>query len=914
MTTAAPARRLDQPKGTARHGQERTSRLRRWWRGWRLALRMARRDVRRDWGRNLFIWLMIVVPITAICAIQVIAASSVLSGTEALDLDLGTAEAVLTHTDDAFTPAFDGYGSATPGSEDPRPATPIPGWGPTVVEQERAVAALLARPVVATTLASWTLATDDSWLMSYGADLRHPIVGGFVQHTGGRLPATELEALVTPVGISDGLPASGPVTLVSETTGKETTFTIVGTASVARQGDAGLVTLPDRSLEAGSFLVPGPEPVDWALAQQLAGYGIQTTSRSIAANPPYLVSDPSEVMRTLLIELLVAAALLEVALVVGPAFAIGAARQRRSLALAASNGASAAQLRRSALGQALLVGSTATIIGGVLGTGIGVALWQSGWFDQPHHMRLPLDVPYWQLGITLILGLLTAVVAALVPARGLGRMDLVASLRGSLRSPKPRRGAPLVGAALIALGAIAVYLPSQALADWVFWAWFLGVLSVVIGVLLATPGFLVLAARLASPLPMSARMALRDGARQRGRAASTVAAVLGGTLVLTATWTLVLSAEAVTARGYQYQLPLGQARIWPDGKAAADKIHALVRAVDPDLHIVDLGRIEGWAGNGEVATIGALRPGCTPAEVAEFIETCNSLFSSGRGYGSGILAGSAADLTTWFGLSTQEQSALNAGQILVNTDSPGGDAYWAQHDIVGGQVRFAYLFEDGEADAQVVSVPASAITKEVISRAASPQDFGALISTEAATELGWVSSPFVQIRDPRGPISPDTEAALTTALVEISPFAQVYVERGYQPDHQLLLWAVTGTLMLLAVVAALIASIMSTLELRPFLGTFAAVGAGQGLSRRLAVVQAGFLALFGTVLGVGVGVGVAIPMALRLAGETGGAGTLPTLVVPWAVMATLVLVIPLVAATIAAVTVPARPVLTRRPS
>ena len=59
---------------------------------------------------------------------------------------------------------------------------------------------------------------------------------------------------------------------------------------------------------------------------------------------------------------------------------------------------------------------------------------------------------------------------ALVAARGLGRLDLVSALRGSLRPPRERRGAPVWGASLVVTGLAlyALYEPRH----W-FYRWFM---------------------------------------------------------------------------------------------------------------------------------------------------------------------------------------------------------------------------------------------------------------------------------------------------------------------------------------------------------------------------------------------------------------------------------------------------------
>ena len=62
--------------------------------------------------------------------------------------------------------------------------------------------------------------------------------------------------------------------------------------------------------------------------------------------------------------------LVSTTLLVGPAFAVSAARQRRTLALAASNGAHTPVLRRTVLAQALLLGAASALLGVVAGVGL----------------------------------------------------------------------------------------------------------------------------------------------------------------------------------------------------------------------------------------------------------------------------------------------------------------------------------------------------------------------------------------------------------------------------------------------------------------------------------------------------------------------------------------------------------------
>ncbi|MFT3969932.1 MAG: hypothetical protein QM695_06535 [Micropruina sp.] len=90
MSTAVAARTASGvPLGPAQ------PRARSWWTGWRLALRMARRDIHRDRGRSWFVWLMIAVPVAILAATQVLIASIDLSPIERARLATGGNQAVV---------------------------------------------------------------------------------------------------------------------------------------------------------------------------------------------------------------------------------------------------------------------------------------------------------------------------------------------------------------------------------------------------------------------------------------------------------------------------------------------------------------------------------------------------------------------------------------------------------------------------------------------------------------------------------------------------------------------------------------------------------------------------------------------------------------------------------------------------
>ncbi len=886
--------------------------LRRWWSGWRLALRMARRDVRRDRGRSVFIWLMIAIPMTIISASQVVLASQDISPAEDLDLRLGTSQARLTWTGKDCALAFESYRLAVCDDQDDRPATPMAGWGDTLAARQAAVAQLVGQPVVVLTLTERQFGRGLDSVTELGLDAGRP-TAGIVKVTGGRLPAAAGEVLVTPGGLAAGLPASGQFAVTLDD-GSTAVRTVVGAADVQLDQPVDLVGLPDPQASDLGFLVTGGQ-FTWQDAERLAHYGLETTSRAIFADPPSgsFVDSYSLGYGGLI----GAAALLEVALMVGPAFAIGAARQRRSLALAATNGATTAQLRRAALGQAWLLGPTAAACGLILGVGVGAAAWPALSVN-PTARTGPFEVPFTYLAVMLGLAVATALLAAIVPARGLGKLDLVAALRGSTRSAPARKGAPVLGLLLLAGGIAGPWMTGpvgNGNTAVVSGVWLAGTAVTVVGLLLTVPMLMVGMGRAFTGAPLVARMAARELARQRGRATATVAAVVGATLLVGVTWTLALSMNADQARRYVPSQPNGHGTIGTDSPSAdaLEPAEAAVRATDPALRTARVGTITNWSPDGtarneDAFPIIALRPGCTPDDIdfSGYENRCSSLGTS-----TSILTGSLADLTWLFALDADEVNALATGRVLVNTDRPATGG--ALNELVDGELRLVYWdYSAGSGGKhRIVSVPATGVTADLIARAAVPQRESALVATDTAARLGWVPDAWqLRVIDPRGPISEPAAARIEAALSD--PDAGLRVERGYRPTPEAMaqLWLVTGTVALLAIISAAIVTILGTAELRPFLATFTAVGADPTLSRRLAATQAALLALVGCVLGVGLGVLTAAPLAMiYTSGEDHGA---PLLVIPWLVSAIVIGGVPLVAAAVAALATPIHPVLGRR--
>lgn len=373
-------------------------------------------------------------------------------------------------------------------------------------------------------------------------------------------------------------------------------------------------------------------------------------------------------------------------------------------------------------------------------------------------------------------------------------------------------------------------------------------------------------------------------------------------MLLTAVWTLMDSRELDEARRDVPEALFGQGLIRStDGTdAGLIGIEAAVHAVDPTLRTTRVSSIAVPAAgsDGDYLSVVALRRNCSTVEAFDpGSSRCRSLIA---GYDEGIVVGSPADLARLFALSPAQREALATGHLLVNTEPVQRYNGIAVNEIADGTLRLTYLDEIGTgAEPRTVEVPAVPVTTALIARGVPPSRYSALISTRTAAALGWETQAwYVLVADPDGPIDSDTQARVDAALDGTD--LRMSVESGYKPAPQPQMWLIAGTLALLAVIGASISTILATAESRPFLATFTAVGAPPTLTRRLATVQAGTLALLATTLGSALGLALGAPVALF---ATRGDQLDPTLGLPWLPIGLFTLAVPLAACAVAALSV-----------
>jgi putative ABC transport system permease protein len=225
-------------------------------------------------------------------------------------------------------------------------------------------------------------------------------------------------------------------------------------------------------------------------------------------------------------------------LVIANTFAVLLAQRTRELALLRCVGATAKQVRRSVLGEALATGLVSSVVGVLLG--IGLAAGVSALVG--NNSAIPLSgvaVPPYAVLAGILLGTVVTVLAALAPARAATRVAPLAALRPVDQAPlRSRTGALRMALGLLLLVPGVLALVAGVAMPEVLVALPGGVLSFLGVVLLsqrAIPPVVAAAGRLAGRFGgVPARLAAGNATRNPRRTAATATALLIGVTLTSA--------------------------------------------------------------------------------------------------------------------------------------------------------------------------------------------------------------------------------------------------------------------------------------------------------------------------------------------------------------------------------------------
>ena len=574
-------------------------------------------------------------------------------------------------------------------------------------------------------------------------------------------------------------------------------------------------------------------------------------------------------------------ALLEVVLLAGPAFAVGARRQQRTLALMAAAGGTPAQARRVILAGGVVLGTVASVVG--VGSGVLV-----GWALLPVVQHFsdqwlgPFEVEPWHLVAVAGFGVLSAFLAAVVPAWIASRQDVVAVLAGRRGDRRPSLRSPVLGVVLLAGGIALSAMGAKGRGE--LWIAAAAVVAVV-GMILLVPLVVTALARLGRRLPLVARYAVRDAARHRTRTVPAVAAVAATVAGVVALGIGNASDAAESEATYAPQLAMGMGYLSvadPDPVVDWSRYEAAVRQEAPTVAVTEV-RAYGAPRNDSSTDLRLRRPG---------VRGYDALLDSWGGAFGSVLAGAASlDLV----VPARADDLAPARKMLES----GGMVVFTSHPIDGDtiQLRGAIHPYSGTARPQRLSpldLPAYFLQVRGNAPALAIAADGALDPMGLTESVGGLSL------DAHG-LDKRSEDVLREVIQGMSDNAYLYVERGYQSDNQTLivlaiLFALGGVLML---GGTLTATFLALSDARPDLATLAAVGAAPRTRRGVAAAYALVIGFVGAVLGAAVGFipGIAVSYPLTSGYRPSGLDVpVPDhfLAIPWTLVLGLVVVLPLV--------------------
>jgi hypothetical protein len=215
-------------------------------------------------------------------------------------------------------------------------------------------------------------------------DYTDPLARGILRQRAGRAPAGVDEVALTPA--ASRRTGAGVGGTVRTTDGR--TLRVVGIVEDPTDLEGTTIVLHDPQppgalpVDRGAlpvdrgdvhWLVATPGPLTWDQVKRLNTRGVVAISRSVLEHPPSQAERYPEhqsgrgAFQATTSRFLGGVGLLEIVLLAGPAFAVGARRRRRDLALLAAAGGTPAHLRRIVLADGVVLGALAAAGGVALG-------------------------------------------------------------------------------------------------------------------------------------------------------------------------------------------------------------------------------------------------------------------------------------------------------------------------------------------------------------------------------------------------------------------------------------------------------------------------------------------------------------------------------------------------------------------
>ncbi|MFC8914253.1 FtsX-like permease family protein [Streptomyces sp. NPDC057116] len=948
-----------------------------WFHSWRAAVRIARRDAWRYKGRSFLVLAMIALPILGVSAADLTLRSSELSTEERMARSIGAADArisdsgyggvpIYQHPIDDYTVPVGDF-SNKPWPEGKTDVTKVFPAGSTVLQDTVGVGKLRTAHGLLQTEIRELKATD-------------PMAKGIMSLQDGRFPQKADEVAAT----THFLEASGlRVGSTLAARGLDREYRIVGAYELpddlrSDQVNAlpGAFLAPlDKALEAAGM--PGADPTTthlltlprsagtdgftWNMVKEVNTKGVAVTSRAVALDPPadadvpmfqqegwgnYGDSTAAKAAALAAAGTIIGLAMLEICLLAGPAFAVGARRSRRQLGLVGANGGDRRHIRAIVLAGGLVIGVAAAVVGTVLGVVLTLLL-QPVLEDYMGQRFGAFDVrPLELLGIGL-LAVLTGLLAAVVPAVTASRQTVLASLTGRRGVRRSSRVLPVIGLIATLLGAAIALYGSVFSDQFIIVAG--GSAIAELGVVAMTPALVGLFGRAGRWLPLSPRLALRDAVRNRGRTAPAVAAVLAAVAGTVAVATYEVSSEAQQRAAYEARLPHGAVSVLvsegggrdvPAVRDAVQKNFPVDVRADVERIVVGNANCEMYGqgegcGRHEVVTpkanmcpLWATTPdGSDPAEKytkeerRKLGEDWRCKEHPDMSYTeSGLIVGDAKLLKVLGIKDAAAEKALADGKVVV---------FSRVLVNAGGKVGIKLITDSAKAEeamAQGKEPPGKVTEFATYQPARGTEAYGlsGIVPPAAAKAAGIATVPLGAFFSTDTMPSTEQRQKLDAELATTGAGVDLHLEEGFVSENSIVLLSLMVFAGLITIGAAGIATGLAQADAEADLKTLAAVGAPPRVRRTLSGFQCGVVAVMGVLLGSAAGVLPAIGLRLterrqamgwyQQALDQGAAPDMPhvPVIIPWETLGALLIAVPLGAALLAALVTRSRGALARR--
>jgi putative ABC transport system permease protein len=775
-------------------------------------------------------------------------------------------------------------------------------------------------------------------------DATSPLTRGYVEVLAGRAPGAPTEVALTEQAMAWlNAPIGSTVTVhVGQSTRD---FTVVGQVEFPWRLDRTLLFAYDDAATGElfpaserswfpaserSWLVDTPEPIGWDRVLELNEQGMVVASWAVLIDPPpdeavplnqyWSSSGELVVTEELAVGVLVAGlALLEVVLLAGPAFAVGARRRQRQLALVAANGGTPAHLRRIVLADGVVLGLIGAGAGIVLGVAAAFAarpvVEETLLHARAGGYRVFPEALVAVAGLAVVTGLL----AAMVPAFTAARQNVVAALAARRGVTRSRKRWIAVGVVMVGVGA-AVAAGGAVLADSTVLV--AGLVLAELGLVVGTPALVGLVARAGRVLPLAPRIALRDASRNRAAAAPAISAVMAA-VAGSVTIAMIMDTDREDVRAQSHpDLPVGTVSVLFREEPGSAGVEQAIRSTLP---VTEVHRV-GWPGcsvNGAIAS-------CFVRVL--YNDLCPELARWQAGDTSDSLRAAAAANPH-----CDRQMARTSGGVVVDggaavaalTGASGDDLRRARETLAAGGVvvRSPLQITDGEATLAVVRPDPDASAGPDSGRGSDlrpPAPGSDLVYVPPGHTMTTVTVPGYLLTTGIGPGSviippqlverlgldvntkwlvaatarPPTEEEMerfTATMRALDALGMVQTNVPYQTDPRLLVLVAAAALVTLG--AAAIGTGLAAADGRADLSTLAAVGASPRLRRALSVSQAWVIAGLGSLLGSVVGIGAALAVIHGNNQQDWrlwpGAPAEP--MVPWPTLAVVLVAVPLMA-------------------